>query len=180
MGANYGDLDNDGWLDFYLGTGAPPLTTLVPNRMFRNDRGRRFQDVTTSGGFGNLQKGHAVAFGDVDNSGQQDVVEEMGGVYPSDRFWTSLYKNPGHGNHWIKLQLVGTTSNRFGVGARVRLVLPDLRRRPSRGARAGGQWRELRCLEPAPAPGHRRGHQHRAPGVRWPGGKPQQFRGPPG
>lgn len=64
MGANFGDLDNDGWLDFYLGTGAAPLNNLVPNRMFRDHQGRRFQDVTTSGGFGHLQKGHGVAFGD--------------------------------------------------------------------------------------------------------------------
>jgi len=124
MGANFGDLDNDGYLDFYLGTGAPPLTTLVPNRMFRNDRGRTFQDVTTSGGFGNLQKGHGVAFGDLDNSGNQDVVEVMGGAYSSDKYWTSIYKNPGHGNHWIKLRPVGETSNRFAVGARIRIVVP--------------------------------------------------------
>ena len=123
MGANFGDLDNDGFLDFYLGTGAPPLTTLVPNRMFRNDGGKRFQDVTTSGGFGHLQKGHAVAFGDIDGSGNQDVVEVMGGVYPSDRFFAALYKNPGHGNHWVKLQLEGVKANRFAVGARLRLVL---------------------------------------------------------
>ena len=125
MGANFGDLDNDGYLDFYLGTGAPPLTTLVPNRMFRNDRGRAFQDVTTSGGFGNLQKGHAVAFGDIDGSGNQDIVEEMGGVYPSDKFWTALYKNPGHGNHWVKLRLTGVKANRFAVGARLRIVATE-------------------------------------------------------
>jgi len=127
MGANFGDLDNDGYLDFYCGTGQPDLTALVPNRMFRNDKGTAFQDVTTSGGFGHLQKGHAVAFGDVDNSGNQDVVEVMGGVYASDKFWTALYKNPGHGNHWVKLNLVGVKANRFGVGARLRLVLktPD-------------------------------------------------------
>jgi hypothetical protein len=123
MGANFGDLDNDGYLDFYVGTGQPNLTTLIPNRMFRNDQGKAFQDVTTSGGFGHLQKGHAVAFGDIDNSGNQDVVEVMGGVYPSDKFWAALYKNPGHGNHWVKLSLVGVQANRFGVGARIRLVL---------------------------------------------------------
>src|SRR5207244_1185876 len=47
MGANFGDLDNDGYPDFYLGTGAPPLLTLVPNRMFHNAQGRYFEDVTT-------------------------------------------------------------------------------------------------------------------------------------
>ena len=94
MGLNYGDLDNDGWLDFYLGTGNPDFDTLVPNRMFRNDGGRRFQDVTTAGGFGHLQKGHGVAFGDVDNDGDQDVFEEMGGAYQSDRAYSALYENP--------------------------------------------------------------------------------------
>ena len=123
MGANFGDLDNDGWLDFYLGTGSPSLSMLVPNRMFRNHQGQFFQDVTTSGGFGHLQKGHAVAFGDTTGSGNQDVVEVMGGVYPSDKFWTALYQNPGHGNHWIKLNLIGVKANRFAVGARIRMVV---------------------------------------------------------
>ena len=49
MGANFGDLDNDGFLDCYLGTGEPDLRTLIPNQMFRNHRGRVFQNVTTSG-----------------------------------------------------------------------------------------------------------------------------------
>ncbi len=121
MGANYGDLDNDGWLDFYLGTGAAPLNNVVPNQMFRNAQGRSFQNVTTSGGFGHLQKGHAVAFGDVDNSGQQDVFANIGGAMSGDKFYSALFKNPGHAGHWIKLDLVGAKANRFGVGARIRV-----------------------------------------------------------
>jgi len=54
MGSNFGDLDNDGYLDFYVGTGAPDPRFLMPNRMFRNDGGRVFQEVTTSGGFGTI------------------------------------------------------------------------------------------------------------------------------
>ena len=50
MGANFGDLDNDGWLDMYLTTGDPGYKTLMPNVMLRNDRGRRFQNVTQSAG----------------------------------------------------------------------------------------------------------------------------------
>ena len=84
MGSNFGDLDNDGWLDFYLGTGDPDLLTIMPNRMFRNAGGKFFQDVTTSGGFGNLQKGHGVSFADFDNDGDQDVHEDMGGAVSSD------------------------------------------------------------------------------------------------
>ncbi|MEM7393796.1 MAG: FG-GAP-like repeat-containing protein, partial [Verrucomicrobiota bacterium] len=51
MGANFGDLDHDGWLDFYVGNGAPDFQDVIPNRMFRNDAGKTFQDVTFSGGF---------------------------------------------------------------------------------------------------------------------------------
>src|SRR5262249_44990617 len=61
MGCNYADIDNDGALDFYLGTGSPPYMTLVPNRMFRNVGGRRFDDVTLATGTGHLQKGHGVS-----------------------------------------------------------------------------------------------------------------------
>jgi hypothetical protein len=123
MGANFGDLDNDGFLDFYLGTGDPELSTIVPNRMFRNDAGKQFQDVTSSGGFGNLQKGHGVSFGDIDNDGNQDVYENMGGAVYGDVYHNVLYLNPGHGNHWITLKLEGVQSNRAALGARIRVVV---------------------------------------------------------
>ena len=78
MGANYGDIDNDGFLDCYIGTGEPDLRTLIPNRMFLNAGGLHFQDVTTAGGCGHLQKGHAISFGDIDNDGDQDIHAVMG------------------------------------------------------------------------------------------------------
>ena len=123
MGCNFGDLDNDGWLDFYLGTGDPDLMTIVPNRMFRNAEGKFFQDVTTSGGFGNLQKGHGISFADLDNDGDQDIHENMGGAVSSDTYPNVLYLNPGHGNHWLKLQLVGVKANRSAIGARIKLTV---------------------------------------------------------
>jgi hypothetical protein len=123
MGANFGDLDNDGWLDLYVGTGAPDLSALVPNRMFRNDGGRSFQDVTTAGGFGHLQKGHAIAFADFDDDGDQDVFEVLGGAFAGDLYPNALFVNPGHGHRWITLRLEGTTANRAAVGARLRLEL---------------------------------------------------------
>jgi len=123
MGLNFGDLDNDGWLDLYLGTGNPDLGTLIPNRMFRNADGRAFQDVTTAGNFGHLQKGHAIAFGDVDNDGDQDVFEEMGGAYLADKAYSALYLNPGEGNHWLRLELEGVRSNRSAIGARIKVEL---------------------------------------------------------
>lgn len=123
MGCNFGDLDNDGWLDFYLGTGDPDFTTLIPNRMFRNAEGRYFQEVTSAGGFGHLQKGHGVGFADLDNDGDQDVYQVVGGAFVGDRYRNSLYLNPGDGNHWLKLKCVGTRSNRAAIGARLKVTV---------------------------------------------------------
>ena len=119
MGCNYVDLDNDGWLDFYVATGSPSLRSVVPNRMFRNAGGHTFQDVTASGGFGHLQKGHGVAVGDLDNDGDQDIYAVIGGAYTGDTFQNVLFENPGHGHRWITLLLEGTEANRSAIGTRV-------------------------------------------------------------
>jgi hypothetical protein len=123
MGANFGDLDNDGWLDMYLTTGAPPLEMLMPNVMLRNVGGKRFVDVTVAGGFGNLQKGHGVAFVDLDNDGDQDVFNEVGGFFRGDSFYNSLYENPGNQNRFLTLALEGRRSNRMAYGARITVVV---------------------------------------------------------
>ena len=144
MGSNFGDLDNDGWLDFYVGTGDAYFQALMPNRMFRNDRGEHFQDVTTSGGFGLIQKGHGVAFGDIDHDGDQDVFAAMGGAYEGDVAHNVLFENPGRGNRWLSLWLVGVESNRSAIGARVRVTVEmdgetrDIHRVVSSGSSFGG------------------------------------------
>jgi hypothetical protein len=122
MGANFGDLDHDGFLDFYLGTGDPLVKNLMPNVMFRNREGRSFADVTTAGGFGHLQKAHAILFADLDEDGDTDVFEQMGGALPVDRYYDVLFENPGFGNHWIGVLAVGRESNRSAIGARIRVV----------------------------------------------------------
>lgn len=125
MGANFGDLDNDGFLDFYLGTGYPFYDGLVPNLMYWNRGGRRFLDVSASGGFAHLQKGHAVVFADFNQNGAQDVFQQMGGAYPVEAYNDALYENPGSQNGWIKIRLQGVRSNRAGVGARIRVDIDD-------------------------------------------------------
>lgn len=123
MGSNFGDINNDGYLDFYLGTGDPDYWSLMPNLMFLNRQGREFTNVTMAGGFGHLQKGHAVAFADLDNNGDLDVFQQMGGAYPGDKFRDSLYENPGFGHHWITIKLVGRQSNRSAIGARLHIQI---------------------------------------------------------
>ncbi len=142
MGSNFGDLDNDGWLDFYVGTGDPNLRALMPNRMFRSDGGRRFLEVTASGGFGHLQKGHGVAIGDLDHDGDQDIYAVMGGAFEGDEAMNVLFENPGHGNDWITLELVGTISNRSAIGARIRVdvITGDGTRSLHRVVSSGGSF----------------------------------------
>ena len=120
MGCNFGDLDNDGFLDFYLATGDPSFLSIVPNRMYRNQNGQSFQDITFAGGFGHIQKGHAVGFADLDADGDQDIYAVMGGAYEGDNFQNILFENPiGNRNNWINIKLEGTNSNRSAIGSKV-------------------------------------------------------------
>ena len=122
MGCNYGDLDNDGFLDFYLATGEPNYNSIIPNKMYRNNGGKAFEDVTYAGGFGNIQKGHGVGFADVDNDGDQDIYTVMGGSYEGDIYHNIFYENPLRGeNNWITIRLEGTKANRSAIGARIKL-----------------------------------------------------------
>jgi hypothetical protein len=123
MGSNFADFDNDGWLDFYLGTGDPSPATLVPNRMFKNVQGARFADITGSSRTGHLQKGHGVACGDWDRDGDVDVFIEMGGAINGDKYHNVLFQNPGQGNHWLTVKLVGRKTNRSAIGARIKVVI---------------------------------------------------------
>jgi len=136
MGSNFGDLDNDGYLDFYLGTGYPGFEGLMPNVMYRNRGGKGFADVTTAGGFGHLQKGHAVSFADFDNDGDLDVFAQMGGAYLADKFMNILFENPGFGNNFLGVRLLGTRSNRSAIGARIRIEVAE----PGGGRRSIFRW----------------------------------------
>ena len=125
LSGNFGDLDNDGYLDFYVGRGYPGYEALIPNLMYRNRREKGFADVTTAGGFGHLQKGHGIAFADVDSDGDQDVFLQVGGIFPGDAFGDALFENPGADGNWFKVRLVGVRSNRSAIGARIRCEIGE-------------------------------------------------------
>jgi hypothetical protein len=142
MGSNFGDLDNDGYLDFYLGTGNPDLLNIMPGVMSHNQAGKRFADVSYVGGFAHLQKGHAVVFADLDNDGDQDVFEQMGGAFAADRYRDVLYENRWDGANWLTVELVGVRSNRSAIGARITLevVVDGEPRRIYRHVNSGGSF----------------------------------------
>jgi tetratricopeptide (TPR) repeat protein len=125
MGANFGDIDNDGFLDVYLGTGNPSYASLLPNVLLRNKEGKSFVDVTNSSRTGELHKGHGIAFADLDNDGDQEIVAEIGGATPGDSHPLRLFENPGHGNDWIRLRLVGVKTNRAAIGARIKVTVEN-------------------------------------------------------
>jgi hypothetical protein len=97
--------------------------------LLRNKAGRSFVDVTASSGTGELHKGHGIAFADLDNDGDEDIVAEIGGATPADSHAMRLFENPGHGNDWISLKLVGVKSNRAAIGTRITVTVADAKRR---------------------------------------------------
>jgi tetratricopeptide (TPR) repeat protein len=125
MGANFGDVDNDGFLDIYLGTGSPSYGSEVPNVLLHNKDGKRFVDITASSGTGELHKGHGVAFADLDYDGDEDIIASIGGAVPGDSHAMRVFENPGNGNDWISLKLVGVKANRAAIGARIKVTVKN-------------------------------------------------------
>jgi tetratricopeptide (TPR) repeat protein len=143
MGANFGDIDNDGFLDIYLGTGSPSYVSLAPSMLLRNKGGQSFVDVTVSSGTGEMHKGHGVAFADLDNDGDEEIVFKVGGATPGDAHAFRLFENPGHGNDWLGVRLVGVRSNRAAIGARIKVTVEGAdgaRRSIYRTVNSGGSF----------------------------------------
>jgi hypothetical protein len=125
MGSNFGDFDNDGFLDIYLGMGNPSFVSLMPHVLLHNKEGKSFVDVTASSGTGEIHKGHGIAFADLERRGQEDIIAEIGGAVPSDKHTLRLFRNPGNGNDWINVKLIGVKSNRSAIGAEITVTVEN-------------------------------------------------------
>ena len=125
MGSNFGDVNNDGYPDIYLGSGNPSFAAVLPHVLLLNKEGKSFVDITASSGTGELHKGHGIAFADLARDGNEDIVAEIGGAVPSDAHALRLFKNPGSGNDWINVRLVGVKTNRAAIGARIKVTVQD-------------------------------------------------------
>jgi enediyne biosynthesis protein E4 len=124
-GVGFGDFDNDGWPDIVIANGnfsslMDKLENEVkyrePIQLFHNLEGRDFEDVADTAGLnqGPLQSRRGIAFGDVNNDGNLDIVVFNAAGPPS--LFLNETRNP---NHRVLFRLVGAKSNRLAVGARV-------------------------------------------------------------
>jgi hypothetical protein len=128
------DLDNDGWKDLVVARGnvmdnieevSRHFRYAEPNSVFRNLGNGQFGDVSATAGadFTRPAPNRGLAYGDLDNDGRMDlVVTSLGGSVRVLRNVTETR------NHWILLKLVGTKSNRMGIGAQIRITTDDGRR----------------------------------------------------
>jgi enediyne biosynthesis protein E4 len=130
-GAGMADFDNDGWKDLFVARANvmdnislqnPERHYPEPNTIFRNLGNGKFEDVSAKVGPDfQVEAAHrGVAFGDLDNDGRVDmVVSVLNG--PAELF----HNITENGNHWILLKLVGTKSNRMGIGAQIHITTED-------------------------------------------------------
>jgi enediyne biosynthesis protein E4 len=132
FGARFMDYDNDGWRDLFLANGHvldnieryhADTKYAEPKMMFRNTGRGIFENVSDQLGpdFQLPRVSRGAAIGDFDNDGDLDILINNCGQRPQ-----LLRNDGGNANHWLEIFLIGTKSNRDGVGARVKVTARDL------------------------------------------------------
>jgi len=127
FGCFFFDYDLDGWLDLYVANGhiedaiervQPRVRYAEPPHLFRNLGNGKFSEVTQSAGaaFATPRVARGAAYGDINNDGALDLL------VATNAGPAVLFRNTGATNHSLRIKLVGTKSNRDGIGATVRLT----------------------------------------------------------
>lgn len=123
------DFDNDGWKDLFFGLSHLAelerylgRASALPNRVFRNLEGKKFEDVSAGAGaaFQQAAMHRGVGFGDFDNDGRMDAVVTV--LNGPAKLFRNVTEDAGH---WMAIRLRGLRSNRDGLGATVHVHLAD-------------------------------------------------------
>ena len=117
IGCAWGDYDNDGFLDLYVGNeGGTDQVPTVVNFLYHNNGDGTFTRITTGSPVNEYSDSWGVCWADYDNDGFLDLFASRG-----DGRGNSLYRNNGNSNSWLTVKLLGTASNRSAIGAKVRV-----------------------------------------------------------
>lgn len=131
-GCEFFDYDLDGLLDLYVVNGN--LGNNYPNRLYRNTGGGIFEDISAGSGTDNLTEARGLVVADFTNNGRLDMVV-ANWREPAD-----IYFNMTEGGNYLKVNLVGTQSNRDAYGATVMVEAGGRRfHRPNNGIEFLGQ-----------------------------------------
>ena len=133
FGSRFFDYNNDGLVDLFVHNGHPfePINKLFPETTYKEppflfeNTGSGFRDVAAVRGapLRKFYAGRGLAVGDIDNDGDSDLLLMNVGEPPA-----LLRNDGGNRNHWLGINLVGTGSNRDGVGAKVTVAAGGKRR----------------------------------------------------
>jgi enediyne biosynthesis protein E4 len=145
FGCFFFDYDNDGWPDIFVADGhiedqiervQKRVSYAEPSHLFHNLGGGKFQEVTAQMGaaFAAPKVARGAAYADIDNDGFLDVL------VTTNAGPTYLFHNEGGSNHSLRVKLVGTKSNRDGIGVVVRVISGSDRDKQSKMLRSGSSY----------------------------------------
>ena len=142
MGCNFGDLDNDGFLDFYIGTGAALIFGAGAESHVSQRRRQAFSRCHDLRRIRQLAKRAWRGLRRFSKHRPAGCLRADGVAFSGDKYYSVLYANPGHGNHWITLKLEGVRSNRSAVGGRICVTarMPGGRQSIYRTVGSGGSF----------------------------------------
>ncbi len=173
MSGTFGDLDNDGNIDFVLGNGAPPMDRIEPMIILQSD-GFKYSNITFSAGLPFTGKSHGANCADLFGDGRLSVIVAAGGLYPGDLMTSTVFCPKERTGNYLNVRLKGTKCNRDAIGARVTLFAGGKRQ-----MREVGGGTNFGCLPTEQHFGLGELTAIRSIEIRWPGGDYQHVENPP-